>query len=360
MVETNLTNSTTTSLKTAVKAFSVSSQSLDSPTNKENIYDNPDFKKNLGYYKTIPEFKKALDALTTWSCGKGWVADDETAVILEGMTGNGKQSFQQIMQSHLAMKKINGDAYLHIIRNEKGSLINLKLLNPERIRVFYNENGIIVNYGQTSINGKEILETFEPEEILHSMNDPIGDEIHGVSALEACKWIIDSRNESMADWRRILHRSTIRILYVDIDNPTKLAQIKTQWHTAIKDGEILILPAKPGEVQVIDFIAPPLEAFLGWIRYLEDFFYKAVGIPKIIMGGSSEFTQTDAKIGYLTFDPVYTKEQLELEADLWNQVGIKVDFQRPVQLGGLMNENEDKNTGQTGFQEAELNPGTTE
>ena len=350
-------NQTTTGT-TTIKNFSVAPQILESPNrNEETFYDNPNYAKNLGYYKTIPEYKKALDALGIWACGKGWTTTDSlTQTILENITGNGKQNFQQIMISHLKTKKNNGDSYIHIIRHNNGTLLNLKLLNPSRIRVVYSPNGIILRYEQLDLEKTNVLHTFDPEEILHSINEPVGDETHGVSALEACKEVIDTRNEVMADIRRFMHLSTIRVMYIDADDPNRINQVKTQYAEAIKKGTLLIIPAKKGEAEFQDLSVPPIEAHLSYVRYLEDFFYTAVGIKKLFMGGSNQETQTDNKMGYMTFDPVYSTEQLELEADLWNQVGIKVDFNRPVELGGLMNENEEKNTGQIGMQANEINP----
>ena len=80
------------------------------------------------------------------------------------------------------------------------------------------------------------------------------------------------------------------------------------------------------------------------------------------MGGADEHTEASAKMGYITFDPVYSQEQLELEADLWNQAAIKVKFNRPAELGGLMTQSEEKNTGQTGIQpnETAVTAGRTE
>ena len=43
-------------------------------------------------------------------------------------------------------------------------------------------------------------------------------------------------------------------------------------------------------------------------------------------------------------------EQRLLEQDLWNQLAIRVKFDRPVSLMDSMQSDEAANTGQTGFQ----------
>lgn len=357
MPETDILKTTTSEMTGKVTDFIVNSMSLDSPGDQDNnYYDNPNFTKYHGYYRTIPEAKSNIDAIRTWSVGKGWESEDtRTTVILQSITGNGKQNFQQIIGNHLVVKKFNGDAYTQIIRNEKGTLINLKNLNAGRIRVVYSKDGRIKKYQQLDTKGNSVLRTIPKEEMLHSMNNPIGDEIHGVSSFEAAQWAIDAKQEAMRDWRRISHRSTVRILYVDLSDTEQVNRAKSQYAEGVKSGEILILTVKPGDAQFEDLQLPPVEAFLAWIRYLDNFIYQALQVPKIITGGTQDFTEASSKVGYLTFDPVYTQEQLELEADLWNQAAIKVDFKRPAELGGTMNEDEQKNTGQTGFQPSETN-----
>ncbi len=359
MSDLNIGQTTQTDMKGGVPDFSVDAAQLDS---EELVWDNRFFPFYLGYYKINPAFKKPIDALSIWTCGKGYSADNRTTSILESITGNGKQSFQVIMQSHQTMKKVNGDAYTQIIRSETGDLINFKLLNPERLRTIFNKEGIIIRYEQVDIKKENVIKTFKPEEILHSVNELIGDEIHGTSVLEASQWVLDARSEAMADWRRISHRSTIRVMYIDADDTTKIAHVKTEYKDAIKNGELMLIPAKKGEAEFEDMVLPPIDAFMQWIRYLENPGQEAVGIPKVIMGGAAEFTEAGSKVGLMTFDPTYSNEQLELEADLWNQVAIRVKFNRPPQITAAEQESEIKNTGQTAFQpkDAEITPGRGE
>lgn len=352
MAELDTAKITTTDMAAGVEDFSVSAKTLDSLEQApETCWDNRDFSKYLGYYKENPAFKKPIDALGVWACGKGWTADAGTTVILEGIRGNGKQSFQTIMESHLVMKKVNGDAYTHIIRNpDSGTLINFKLLNPGRMKVFFDEQGLISRYEQVEANTKKTIRTFKPQEILHSINEPIGDEIHGTSVLEASQWVLDARQEAMEDWRKMFHRNLIgvRVIEIDEDDTDKLNILKEQWKDAINKGEVLIFPKGTVAFPSTDTQNPE-----NWIRYLENPSQMAVGVPKVIMGGAAEFTEASSKVGYLTFDPTYTNEQLELEADLWNQCAIRVKFNRPAELGGTMQEDETKNTGQVGFQPKE-------
>ena len=65
---------------------------------------------------------------------------------------------------------------------------------------------------------------------------------------------------------------------------------------------------------------------------------------------SSLRSEVGGKMGHVIFEPIYTKEQTDLEGDLLSQQAIEIKFNRPPSLGGLVQENEAKNTGQTSIQ----------
>lgn len=354
MPANDLQLSTTTDMNSLVKNFTVQPQSIQE--GDYYYWTNPLFTRNLGYYKTIPELKKAIDALATWTVGKGWTADANTTVELEHISGWGEDTFDSIMWNMLVMKKINGDAFAEIIRDEDTqTIINIKPINPERIRIKVNSKGLIESYEEIGVRGQKIRE-YQPKDILHLSNDRVASEIHGISVIDACKWVIDARNEAMADKRRILHRNSIRVITVDANDTQTYTQVTTQWATAIKNGEVAVLPKD--SVEFPDVPALSTAEHSEWIRYLESFYYKAVGVPEIIMGGSAEFTEANSKVGYLTFEVPYNWEAIQLEKDIWNQLQLRVTFNRPASLMDNVQTDEQANTGQVGFQANDVTAGS--
>ena len=352
MADLNVSQTTTTDMSSRVDDYSVAFESLDSPTDQdENYYNNSKWSEYLGYYKNIPELKKAIDALACWTTGKGWTANNRTQVILDKIIGWGEDSFDSILQNLIIVKKINGDAYAEIVRNEKGTLINLKPLNPNSMMIVTDKKGIIQRYEELDKTRKKTKWRYKPVEIFHISNDRIANEMHGVSVVEACKWVIDARNEAMSDWRRILHRNLagVRIIEVDEDDPTKLTEIKNMWADAINKGEVMILPKGTASIPNIN---PPVSPEM-WIRYLENFFYQAVGVPKAILGGTADYTESSSKTAIFTFDQVWMTEQRLLEQDIWGQLALRVKFERPTSLKDNMQGDEAANTGQMGFQPKE-------
>lgn len=349
MSELDVSKSTTTSVGTS-SDYTVDSKTTDSSGNyqDETYWDYPNTSQNLGYYKQIPELKKAIDALAIWSCGKGYDTDVGTQVILEHLQGFGKDTFVSIMENMLRMKKALGDSFAEIIRSENGTLINLKPISPERMRIVVGKNGLIKRYEQTIGYKKQ---SFKPEEILHLCNDRIADEIHGTSVIDSCKWVIDARNEAMTDYRKVLHRNVVpvRIIEIDTDDTVKRNALIVEYENAIRLGEVLVIPK--GTVEITE-TQIKINDPIAWITSLENFFYQAVGVPRVI-ATSENYTEASSKVGFLTFEPIYTNEQTLLEEDLWNQVGIKLTFNRPPSLMDSMKSSEAKNTGQVGFQPKE-------
>lgn len=348
MSELNVTK--TTVLDREIDDYSVDQQQLDSPNSLGEVYwDFPEATTNIGYYKSIPELKKAVDALAMWTIGKGYNTNGDFKAELRQISGWGEDSFQSILKNMLIMKKIIGDSFAEIVRDDAGNIINLKPISPESMRVVVGKNGIIKRYEQHKNNNTV---KFQPKEIFHLCNDRIGDEIHGVSVIDACKWVIDARNEAMSDYRKVLHRNVIpvRIIEIDTDDTAKRNAFMVEYKDAIQKGEVLVIPKgtvefKEDQIQIQDPIT--------WIQYLENFFYQAVGIPKIILGGSEQFTEASSKVGYLTFEQVYMSEQSELEDDIRAQLGIEITFNRPVSLKDDMMQSEAANTGQVGIQPKE-------
>lgn len=350
MATQNIGQSTTTTLSSTISNYSLASETIDE-AGQYIYWDNPYFTEYLAYYKNIPQLKQAVDGLALWTAGRGYITDARTKAILEHIQGWGEDTFDSILMNLIMIKKINGDAYAEIIRDENDDvIINLKPLNPANIKIKVNSKGLIDSYEEIDNTTKKGKRVYKPNKILHLCNNRIANEIHGQSVIDSIKWIIDAKQEAMQDWRRILHRSTIRVLYVDVEDSSRLNTIKAQYAEAIKKGEVLVLPVKKGDAELTDYTAPPAEVFLNWIRYLDSIFYEALGIPKIIVGGSQEYTEASSKIGYLTFEQVYATEQRQLEQDIWNQLYLRVEFERPISLKQDVVESEAANTGQTGFQ----------
>jgi hypothetical protein len=329
---------------------SPNAQALEYSEGDEVFIDYPKAAQYIGYYKQYGQLKKAIDTLSLYVCGKGFTTDDATMIRLSHMKGMGEDSVHSIFWNMQVMSMIVGDSFSEIVRNEKGTLINLKPISPERMRTVVGSNGMIKRYEQMK-NGKA-AHKFKTNEILHIMNDRVGDEQRGTSVIECCAWVIDAINEARADYRVVLHRNRVpvRIIEIDSDDTVKRNLLMAEYKEAITKGEVLIVPMSTVKITQ-DQIT--IQDPIAWIQSLENYFYLAVGIPRVI-ASPDNLSEGSSKVSYLIFEPIYTFRQILLESDLLSQVGIEVKFNRPPSLMDNMQSNEAKNTSQTGFQPKDM------
>lgn len=334
-------------MKTTVKDWSVDSGYIDeSSGNKETYWDYPYTSQRLGYYELLPELKRSVDILAIYTVGKGCSSENlMTQSQLENFNGWGEDTFESIMWNMLVQKKVFGDAFCEIVR-DGNRIINLKPLYTGNMKVVTNAKGIITRY-EHQVTSKEPTK-FKPSDILHICNERLANQIHGTSVVDAVQWTIDAKNEAMDTMRKIQRRAlALGVMKVKTNDTNEIATIKAKYQDAVDKGEVLILPDDLADLEQ----SPPhqtLPLLLDWIKYLDDFSYRALGVPLVLAGGSGGSEGSD-KTGFLTFDQVYLKEQRELEADLWNQLAIKVTFNKPASINPEMTLNEEKNTSQTSF-----------
>jgi len=353
MADLNLSRATTTEI--SVPDFIVEAKALDTEnTQGETFWYFPEATTNFGYYFSIPEINSSANSLATWTTGKGidFQGNTMTEVDMERIIGIGNDSFQTILWNHEVTKLVVGDAFIEIVKKDT-KIINLKPISPERVRIVVS-GGLIKRYDVW--DSKKWVKIM-PEKMIHSSNNRIGDQIHGTSQIDACKWVIDARNEALITNRMIEKRGrALGIVYYKTNNTGKISYANEQIEKAVKNGQMLGLPEDTAEIK--DFPVKSLQERLNWIRYLENFFYQTFGVPRII--ATSEGTsEVGGKIGFLVFEPIYTRQQSLLEEDFWHQAGIKFKFLRPPTLSGVVAQDEAKNTGQLGIQPNDMEASMT-
>ena len=334
MPETNISSSATGDNVATFVDYSVEVINTDAATGqKETEYINTKWSQYLGYYKTIPELKAAIDAKSLWTVGKGFKSDPLTKFFCDRIKGFGIDTFNSIIENMIRCYHIGGDAFAEIIRDEEGTLANLKPLDPSTIKIIANSKGKIIRYEQVSKTSKQIPKKFKPEEIFH-LAKRVADEIHGTSIIPAMEWIILARNEAMSDYKKMLHRNIypVRVWHLDEDNETKIAAFKAKVAAGKYQGEDIFIPKGAVETELASL---PPNATLdpkAWIEQLNKYFYEACGTPKIVIGNAQDFTESAVKIVYLAWEQTIEEEQLYIEEQVGMQLGLKIELEFPATL----------------------------
>lgn len=345
--EYNLSNATTTDFTNQVSDFIVEAKALDvaNAGNGETYVYYTDATENFGYLLNHPQVSSPIFSLCTWAYSRGWTTDNkQLEQELLHVTGNGKDTFNKVIYNHGVVKLANGDAFCEMVK-EGNVLLNMIPISPERVKTVF-KGTRIVRYEVW--NGDKWVKK-RPDQMLHSQNKRIGDSMTGISMIQSGKKVIDTMLEAYADERAIKHRDkALGVVYYKTNNTTKITTANTAIEKGVEDGEMIGL--SEGTAEIKPYPSKSSEDRQNWLQYNENLGYQTGGVPRSI-ATSDGTSEVGGKMGHVIFEPIYTKEQVDMEDDLWTQHAIKIKFSRPPSLGGMQPElDENKNTGMTSIQ----------
>jgi len=329
----------------AVNTDGISSQ-------KETVWFNNKWSEYFGHFLENPHLKNAILLRATWNVGKGYSSDAETSVILDHITGWGKDTFLDILYNMDITMSIGGDAYAEIIRDsDTGELLNLKPLNPQSIAHVLNGQGQIIRYEQHSRLGETTaIQKFKPEEILHFCLDRVADQIHGTSLIPSLKNVLNAWGEVFEDLKQVMHRQAkpLIIFKLKTDNVTKIEQFKSKMQEAMRKAtdNIIFVPDDENVLsyEVVQINPSPL--LLEQKNSIRKDFYSTIGSPELL-SDSSGSTESGGKIGYLTFEQLVEKRQSYIEGQIWNQLNLRIELTQPASLAQNLIGDESKDGAQS-------------
>ncbi len=313
--------------------FSINSQRTESSSYQ------CDWNKWHGIYRKIPEARSTIDLECKWIIGKKISMSDNAKKITDRIRGNGNQTFRKILMNHLRVSKICGDSYLEKIKDKAGRIINLKMLNPGTIKVQANNKGMITKYEQVSSNQSieksTVLQTWQPDEIWHLMNDNIADEIHGIPELEKTYDIMKWKSQCMNITSVIFFRYIAPILeiYANTDDPTELAAIVALYDKSIKNFENRVIPK--GAIDKVERVSVPQYSTLDplpWLKFLRSYYTESSNCPDLIRGKSDEVSLAAGKLNYVGWKEKIIFKQLEFAEEIKANLGIEVEFEEPIEI----------------------------
>ena len=353
MVKTDLANAVSSNMANAVADVTISPKNTDGVGSQdETIWSNTKWSQYWGYFNELPDLKAAIIMKSIWTCGKGYITDAETEVILSHISGMGKDTFLDILLNMEIVKSIGGDAFAEIIRDsETGTLINLKPLDPGRINIVIDKKGILKRYEQIRMNPDtkkaSVIHVFKPEEILHFSNNRLADQIHGISDIEAMEKTILAENESFTDIKKLMHHQVKPFILwkLKTDDPVKISALVTKIDNARNLGEDMFIP---DDDEAISYEVVQLnlsQAIFEWRNDVRNKFYRALGMPLIIFGQAGT-TESGGKIEYLAHEQVFERNQKYVELQIWNQLQLRINLLPPTSLLDNLQTDQNKDANQ--------------
>lgn|SRR3990167_795872 len=265
-----------------------------------------------GFVEKVPILESILfaSADATVASWKTEGSNDKVmADTLDEFTGNGKQTFKQIMRNMCVVAATGGNAYAEIIM-DGSKLGNIIQLPSEDVQVVI-ENGRLKGYEQASTGEK-----FDAEEIFHLAYNPIGAVPYG-------RGIVRGMNNVLTHYLQILDTGSriyesyikpLEIFEVDTDDPTEL----TAWAERIKAVNKsvkarLIIPKdkvlyRRASVPEFSVLNPK-----DWYRVLMDIMVMSTRVPELALGTGSVNSEESAKVQFMGFRQKVRFDQKWLE-----------------------------------------------
>ena len=332
----------------------------------ETVWTNDRASIQWGWFNTNPDLKSALVMKAIWDVGKGYLADIHTTNILNLISGNGKQTFRDILFSMEIMKRIYGDAFAEIITHngkklsEGGIIINLKLLNPANIKVIFSKKGQIKRYEQFNTGTKDIK--WDKEEILHFTNMSMCAQIHGISEIDILEPTLKADQESFGDVAKVMHNQAIPMILwkLKTDDITVITNFVAKVNAArALGGENLFIP-DDDNIVTHELVEINLSsAIFEWRNDIRNKFYRNIGLPQIIPGAGGNSTESESKVIYTAYGNIVENDQKYVEEQILSQLHLKIDLIPPESLIPQLQTDTRKDTGQMGFSQSDLNPGSS-
>lgn len=353
----DVSTATYSDLASVMPAVTMGSETTDGATGSEETYFQHD--EWPDYYKIFlanAAMHQAIMTRATWVLGKGWKADPRVTLILDMIKGDGHQSVNQILKNLIVVKHIIGDSYCEIIRDEENTIINLKVLDPSTIRVVQDKHGRIKRYEQIGKTPKDTIK-FKPIEILRLTQKQIADNGLGIGDIQPVKEIIEAQNECFKDSRIIYHRYAVpRIVYkLDTDDEANISAFKTKADAANAASENIYIPKDSVDFEILALSGNQSISTIPWLQYLNDSLYKAVAIPQIIIGGEN-FSESAAKVTFVSFTQSLAEEQLDVIEAIWNQLYLRIKLEVPTEIRNelISDTQKDGENAQMGFQPSDF------
>jgi len=327
--------------------FTVASQDTDGAEINETFYI-PDFAKWNGFYRKISELRQVINKFGSWTFGRGIKADAKNKKKLDKIRGTGKESARSVLKNAWRTALICGDSFAQIVKDNQGRMTNLKPLNPGKVAIVANSQGIIVGYEmQTTEPGTNIR--YDVEEIYHLSYEREADEIHGIPMPEALETLITSRNEGIEDLRTLYHRTVkpIIIYEAETDDTTKLNSLEDTINKAFKNSESIVIPTDV--IKEVKRASSPIFSTgevnsLAYIKFLVRLFVTSVGMPEVVMGWGEQTTEASANIIYLAYQQEIEDMQLYNQEAAEIQLGIIINLEFPASIETML-QNDNKKDG---------------
>ena len=342
-------STTTQELDQSLKIQTTASVDVDRATSpKGEAWQNKNWTKYNGYYKTHIPVSAVIDKIGMWTVGKGFKADEKTTKILSKIVGWGKDSFNSVIKNQIRVMHINGDSYAEIvtpnaepIKDDGSNLINLKPLNPGSISHVVNSQGMLEGYKQALINGKD--KTLRLDQVFHLCLNRNADEVHGTGDVERLISFLDKIKQLDEDMAVMFHRFVVPLVIwkLNTSDPTEMTDFKTKSKKARNGGDDMVIPDTAVDWDLLEAGKNGVDPMTWRNKWVEEVI-KGGGVPALIMAIEAGTTEASSKMVYLAWQQPIEDGQLKVETQTLAQLHLTLKYEFPARIEENLGEDEGK------------------
>ena len=315
---------------------------------EEIDYYNENWQEQWDLFNAIPKLKNAIIMKAVWNTGRGYTAAERTMIELAHITGYGKQTFKQILFNMDILSMIGGDAYAEIVTDEEsGILLNLKVMNPGNVHVIRDKSGMLLRYELEMGKGQQ-RQTFTPDKVFHKSYHILADQMHGIGVVQGLKKQILADDKLFDNIDRLVKYQLMPfvIFKVKDDDQALIDRLSAKIKTSRDKGEDLVLPDDDNVLSWDTVTVNASSIVLEWRADIRNEFYRAVGLPQVIVGQGGQGTESDSKVVYTAFEQIVQNDQLDWEETIWQQLSKRINLIHPNTLLNDMQTDQAKDANQ--------------
>lgn len=241
------------------------------------------------------------------------------------------QTKSEFLKITMVNKKLCGDAFWYKVKDNRGQVIELWNLRPDRMEIVKSDTEFILGYELNKTNGKK--EFFRPDEIVHFKYPTPLDDWFGASPLSAAKVRIETES-SASEYQKNFFLNNARpdgVLKVNGGmalSKQQKTEIKREFekrHRGTKNNSRIAVLEGDLEYQQISISQREMD-FIESMKFTRDDILVAFGVPKAIVAITDDVNRANAETSMYIFLSEVIRPELEMLTEKINEMLIIPDF----------------------------------
>jgi hypothetical protein len=239
-------------------------------------------------YKQIPKVFRAVNTRANFAIQSGFQLMGEEGDVDEIESWQRKIHFDNYLIQFVKEMLNYGNVFIHPFGT--GQDLELKILPVDTMRVLRKDSGEITGYAQ--IQNRKLIDTWEPDELIHIRWNTIGTEAYGISELNCLKKTMEKKLDAEDVIVEIIKSQYVPKVLFKCGKPekpfstTQISNFKGTLENRDVGSDLLV----PGDVEpvIIQHNRGSGDSIMNLINHIEEQIDTGLNFPEILIAGRSD------------------------------------------------------------------------